>query len=135
MNEHDTSTELAGQRTELALQRTVIAAERTLMAWIRTSISLIGFGFTIYRFFQYLAESENLLLQSRPNAARNLGLALITLGTLALIVAAIQHRAFLNEMGVKKGKHLWSLSFIVAILMMLIGVLAFVGVLTGEGPF
>lgn len=135
MNEPDKSTQLAEQRTELALQRTIIAAERTLMAWIRTSISMIGFGFTIYRFFQYLAEAESVLLQARPNAARNLGLALISLGTLALIVAAIQHRTFLNQMGIKEGKHLWSLSFIVAILMMLIGVLAFVGVLTGEGPF
>lgn len=135
MNEQDKSTQLAEQRTELALQRTIIAAERTLMAWIRTSISMIGFGFTIYKFFQYLAESENIILQARPHAARNLGLALITLGTLALVVAAIQHRVFLNQMGIEEGKRLWSLSFIVAIMMMLIGVMAFIGVLTGEGPF
>ena len=135
MNEPDKSTELAEQRTDLALQRTIIAAERTLMAWIRTSISMIGFGFTIYKFFQYLRESENIIGTVRPHAARNLGLTLITLGTLALIVAAIQHRIFLNQMGIKEGKHLWSLSFIVAIMMMLIGVMAFIGVLTGAGPF
>ncbi|HEY7064663.1 MAG TPA: DUF202 domain-containing protein [Chloroflexota bacterium] len=28
-----------------------MSAERTLMAWNRTSLSLIGFGFTIYQFF------------------------------------------------------------------------------------
>jgi hypothetical protein len=38
-------------------------------------------------------------------------------------------------MGVRAGKHLWSLSFIVAILMMLIGIMAFIGVLTGAGPY
>ena len=47
---------LAEERTDLAVQRTVIAAERTLMAWIRTAISMIGFGFSIYKFFQYQAE-------------------------------------------------------------------------------
>ena len=49
----DRGTALAEERTDLALQRTVIAAERTLMAWIRTALSMIGFGFSIYKFFQY----------------------------------------------------------------------------------
>ena len=44
--------------TRLALQRTRLAQERTLMAWIRTSMSLIAFGFTIYKFFEYLATEE-----------------------------------------------------------------------------
>lgn len=131
----DRSTDLAEQRTELAVHRTVIAAERTLMAWIRTSISLVGFGFTIYKFFQYLRESEEFVGAGRPYAARNLGLTLIALGVLALLVAALQHRIFLNQMGIKEGRHLWSLSFIVAIFMMLIGVLAFIGVVTGAGPY
>jgi inner membrane protein YidH len=47
-------TDLAQERNDLALQRTIVAAERTLMAWIRTALSMIGFGFTIYKFFQYL---------------------------------------------------------------------------------
>ena len=37
--------------TRLAIQRTRLASERTLMAWIRTATSLIGFGFTIFKFF------------------------------------------------------------------------------------
>jgi putative membrane protein len=44
--------------TQLAVERTTLAHERTLMAWVRTSVSLISFGFTIYKFFQYLRESE-----------------------------------------------------------------------------
>jgi putative membrane protein len=85
MSEHDNTepdrgTDLAQQRTDLAVQRTIIAAERTLMAWIRTSISLIGFGFTIYKFFQYLRQSENVVGAVRPHSARNLGLTLIALG-------------------------------------------------------
>src|SRR4030095_4895232 len=42
----------------LAVQRTFLAHERTLMAWVRTSASLISFGFTIYKFFAYLVETE-----------------------------------------------------------------------------
>jgi inner membrane protein YidH len=41
---------------ELSLDRTIQAHDRTLMAWVRTATSLISFGFTIYKFFQYLRE-------------------------------------------------------------------------------
>jgi len=44
--------------TELALDRTNLAHERTLMAWVRTAVSLISFGFTIYKFFQYMREQQ-----------------------------------------------------------------------------
>ena len=54
MTAKDTATVLAEERTNFALERTRIASERTLMAWIRTSISMIGFGFTIVKFFQYM---------------------------------------------------------------------------------
>jgi len=52
----DTGTILAEERTDLALRRSLMAGERTLMAWIRTALSMIGFGFSIYKFFQYLPE-------------------------------------------------------------------------------
>jgi putative membrane protein len=32
----------------LAIERTMLAADRTILTWVRTSLSLIGFGFTIY---------------------------------------------------------------------------------------
>lgn len=130
----DRSTQLAKERTDLAMTRTIIAAERTLMAWIRTSISMIGFGFTIFKFVQYLRDSQKAAGTVHIHSARNLGLAFVTLGTLALVAAAIQHRVFLNEMGVKEGKRLWSIAFIVALVMVVIGLLAFVSIMTGRGP-
>jgi putative membrane protein len=122
------------KRTKLALERTIIAEERTLMAWIRTSLSLIGFGFTIFKFFQYLGGIV-VFGHVRTQAPRNLGMTLILLGTLALIVAAWQHRTFLNQLEVNESRHLWSLSFIVAIFVILIGVIALVGVFSGQGPY
>jgi putative membrane protein len=135
----DRGTILAEERTDLAFTRSIMASERTLMAWIRTSLSMIGFGFTIFKFFQYLPADLAAGLAAgtikRPNAPRNLGLTLIALGTLALMAASWQHRRFLNEMGASKRKHLWSVSFTVALCVILIGAICFYGVLLKKGPF
>jgi putative membrane protein len=131
----DTGTDLAQERTELATRRTLIAAERTLMAWIRTSISMIGFGFTIYKFFQYMPEQIAAGNIKHPQAARNLGLTLVGLGTLALAAAAWQHRHFLKEIDPSQEHQVWSISFVVAIAVVFIGLLAFYGILLRRGPF
>jgi len=131
----DTGTVLAEQRTDLAQQRTIVALERTLMAWIRTALSMIGFGFTIYKFFQYLPAQIAAGNVRRPDAPRNLGLTLIAMGTLALVAAAWQHRISLNAIGAAQQRHIWSISFVVAIFVVLIGVGAFYGVLLRSGPF
>src|ERR1700742_4237117 len=93
----DRGTILAEKRTALAIQRTVMGSERSLMAWIRTSLSMIGFGFSIYKFFQYLPEEVATGNIRRPQAPRNLGLTLIALGTLALVAATWQHWSFLKS--------------------------------------
>jgi putative membrane protein len=131
----DKGTMLAEQRTDLAVERTVIAAERTLMAWIRTALSMIGFGFTIYKFFQYRAEDIATGTIRRPYAPRNLGMSLIALGTLALAAAAWQHRSFLKEIAPSRKTHPRSVSLIVAMAVILIGITAFYGVLLRSGPF
>ena len=131
----DRGTVLAENRTDLAIQRTVMASERSLMAWVRTSLSMIGFGFSIYKFFQYLPEEIATGNIRRPQAPRNLGLTLIALGTLALAAAAWQHRRFLNEIGANQNRHVWSISFVVAIAVILIGMVTFYGVLLKHGPF
>lgn len=135
MASRDRGTVLAEERTDLALERTLIAAERTLMAWIRTAISMIGFGFTIYKFFQYLPEEIATGNIRRPQAPRNLGLSLVALGTLALAAAAWQHRNFVKKVGVSRKQRVWSISFVVAIAVVLIGLLTFYGVLLRHGPF
>jgi len=130
----DRATILAEERTVLAITRSVNAAERTLMAWIRTSLSMIGFGFSIYKFFQYMFEESGRGMR-RPHAPRNLGLTLIALGTLALLGAAWEHRNYLKKLNAGGGGHALSISFIMAIAIVLVGVLTFCGVLIHEGPF
>jgi uncharacterized membrane protein YidH (DUF202 family) len=131
----DRGTVLGEQRTDLAVERTRIAAERTLMAWIRTANSMIGFGFSIYKFFQYLPEQIAAGNIQRPNAPRNLGLTLVALGTLALAAATWQHWSFLKKLGPSSLRSVRSISFIIAICIVLIGCITFYGVLLKKGPF
>ena len=80
----DRATQLAEQRTALAMERTFLAFERSLMAWLRTSLSLIGFGFTLAKFFEYLAAQRGGPIVGRFGrtwASDTMGLAMITIGT------------------------------------------------------
>jgi putative membrane protein len=83
--------------------RTRMALERTLMAWVRTGVALIGFGFTIVQFFQRLGEMPGVAPARRPQAPRDLGLALIGAGVLALVVSGLQYRQIVH--------YLWSNEF------------------------
>jgi putative membrane protein len=131
----DRGTVLAEERTDLAIRRSAIAAERTLMAWVRTALSMIGFGFTIYKFFQYFPSDVRKGTIPHPQAPRNLGLTLILLGTLALAGATWQHWRFLKDIGEWQRHHTWSISLAVAVAVVLIGILTFYGVLMHEGPY
>jgi putative membrane protein len=81
---------LAQKRTDLAAQRTIMAADRSLIAWLRTGLSLIGFGFTIFKALQYLAE-QGTTLTFRKTGPRDIGLFLIALGTGSLIFAIVDY--------------------------------------------
>ena len=120
--------------TDLAFERTRMAAERTLIAWIRTALSMISFGFTIYKFLEAMQESQKVHLQ--PNGPRNLGLTLIALGTAGLILACIQHRSLLKQLhySTTVGAR-WSLAMIVAVAVSLLGVLAFASIALQMGPY
>src|SRR5271155_5504468 len=103
----DRGTALSQERTDLAIQRTRMAADRSLMAWIRTALSMIGFGFTIYKFFQYMPEELAAGNIRRPQAPRNLALTLIALGTLALVAAVWQHFKVLKTIWSPQAQNGW----------------------------
>jgi putative membrane protein len=119
---------------QLAIDRTRLAAERNLMAWIRTALSLIAFGFTIYKFLQTIQQQSTLPVY-RPNAPRNLGLLLVGLGTFAVAVACIQHWKYLRKLSPDQPCRPWDLAFVVAIVIGLLGILVFVGIVYTSGPF
>lgn len=130
----DRNTQLAEQRTDLAKERSFLAAERTLMAWVRTSLSMISFGFTLVKFFEYLVTSRGPLTGAfgRPWSTTTVGLAMIIIGTLALIAAIFQHRQLLLQLQRIEGlTPRWSLALMVATCVAVLGVYAFASLLVG----
>jgi putative membrane protein len=123
---------LAEHRASLSAQRTFLAFERTLMAWLRTSLSLISFGFTIAKFFQYLAEQRGGPLVGpfgRTWASDTVGLLMIAIGTFTMTLAVLQHRrrvAGLRHYGLVPQ---WNLALWVAAAITVLGVFAFVNLL------
>jgi putative membrane protein len=96
------SVEELTPQTKLSIERTFLAHERTLMAWVRTSTSLISFGFTIYKFFQYLRHSQ----QAAPGGLvgpREFALMMITIGIVALVLATVGHRRSLEALHIQYG--------------------------------
>jgi putative membrane protein len=111
-----------------------MAADRTLMAWIRTTLSMISFGFTIYKFYQYLYESGKLGAGPDLQGPRNLGLALIVLGLVSLAAASVQYAGEVR--GLANGRlRPPRLTLVVAAGVSLIGTMALVNLLFGVGPF
>ncbi len=110
--------------TRLALDRTRLAAERTLMAWIRTSTSLIAFGFTIFKFFQYLATEED---RHRPILSSwAVGMVMIVIGLAALTLAWFQHRQEMRSLQVDDAHMPYSLAGVMAGLIAGLGLFALV---------
>jgi putative membrane protein len=114
--------------TRLAVDRTRLAHERTLMAWVRTATSLISFGFTIYKFFQFElkgqpAHAETLI------GARGFALIMIATGLVALALSTVEHRQNLRAMRREFGEIPTSTAAIVAGLVSLLGILAILAVL------
>ena len=62
------------------------------MAWVRTSTSLISFGFTIYKFFQYLRTDRTPQDVERLVGPRGVALVMIGIGVGALVLATIDYR-------------------------------------------
>src|SRR5271154_1347914 len=80
--------------------RVFFAAERTLLAWIRTGLTVMGFGFVVARFglFLSLLAAQRMSLTSPvappSQSSSGIGIALVLLGAITMIFAAIQHRRF-----------------------------------------
>ena len=118
----------------LAIDRTRMASERTLQAWVRTALSMIAFGFTLYKFLQVM-QAQSTVPVLRPNPPRNVGLTLVGIGTFAVAVACVQHWQYVRKLRPDQPYKPWDLAFIVAILIGLLGVLIFASIIRTGGPF
>jgi putative membrane protein len=114
--------------TRLAVERSYLAAERTLMAWIRTALSMISFGFTIGKLGQTVTEIQVkgvVLGGARMVSIESVAYFLVILGTLALLAAILQYIANTAEYAVMGLRRRVSISFIVGLVLVLLGGYAF----------
>ena len=117
--------------TAMAVDRTVMAADRSLMAWVRTALSLISFGFTIYKFLDYsreqlIATGKDLRGISSPKIV---GLYMIGMGILSLAFGILENintiKGLRERYSVRRKRYaLW-----MAAMVTLFGLIIFLGII------
>jgi putative membrane protein len=110
--------------TRLAVERTQLAHERTLMAWVRTATSLISFGFTIYKFFDFEAGRGAAAATNRLLSPREFGMIMIAIGVVSLALATVQHHRTSKRMRHAYGEGDRSVALIVAVIVSVMGLVA-----------
>ena len=81
----------------LPVLNTLLAADRTLMAWTRTSLSLLSFGFTIYKILEGFQDAGGKFVV-RSETPRNVGIFLTAMGTLAMVMGTIEYWQLLKQL-------------------------------------
>jgi len=125
----DTTANTPPASTSLAVERTRLAHDRTLLAWVRTATSLISFGFTLYKFFQYLQQKDPNFPASHRFTAREFAMIMISIGLIALVIATVQHRRDVVRMRAIYPEVPYSLATILAALLSGLGLIALVEVI------
>lgn len=112
----------------LALMNTLMAADRTLMAWTRTSLSLLSFGFTIYKILEGFQDAEGKFVV-RSGVPRNAGLFLTGMGTLAMVMGTIEYWQTLRTLHQPRVFQKPRAPLIMAFIMSLMGVFLFMSII------
>lgn len=110
----------------LPVMNTLMAADRTLMSWTRTSLSLLSFGFTIFKILQALQEEGKFV---RSDVPRDAGLFLTAMGTLAMVMGTLEYWQTLRVLDQQRIFSRPRSPLIMAMIMSISGVLLFVSIL------
>lgn len=122
------SNELAEDRTELATGRTLMAVDRSLMAWIRTALSMISFGFTIYKVLEGFTKSGGTL--PKDYSPETVGLFLTGMGTLSMVAGTIEYWQRVKMLREYHAIKTWRPTFIMAMVMSVTGLFFFINIAT-----
>jgi putative membrane protein len=110
---------------DLSVINTIMASDRTLMSWIRTALSMLSFGFTIYKFLDSLAEQGQLAASRSP---QRIGLGLCAMGAVAILLGTWGYWTTLRDLNrigeFRLGRPVLMMALImcVASMFMLIGI-------------
>ena len=111
--------------TDMGTMRTIMAADRTLMAWIRTSLSMLSFGFTIYKFLEGAAQ-QNML--PRSGTPQDVGLFLAGMGTLSMVLGLFSYWTTLKDLRRTEEFRLGRPTLLIGVIMTIAGVVMFLGI-------
>ncbi len=127
------SAQMANTSTELAKTRNRAAAERTTLAWIRTALALISFGFGLDKIISAIRDAGGDGNTSQDVGVQLMSMGFIGIGIFTLLIAMHQHKRELTRL--RSDPYLYrdepSLSIATATAVLVIGVLAFLLLLSG----
>ncbi len=107
--------------------RVYFAAERTFLAWIRTGLALMGVGFAVARFGLFLRQmraAETHVILHGTGVSVWSGVAIVALGVLVLIAAALEHVQLLRELrtGTWQAGRVSRNAIVLALLLAVVGI-------------
>lgn len=117
----------AQKNAEFTYERTQLAHERTLMTWVRTAASMISFGFTLYKFFEELNDTER--AGQRILTPRIAGMVMIGFGVMTLLLAEANYVVAIRRLREYYPRARFSFAFLLALLFLSFGLLLFCGAL------
>lgn len=127
------SAQMSNTTTELAKTRNRAAAERTTLAWIRTALALISFGFGLDKIISAIRDAGGEGNTSQDVGVQLMSMGFIGVGIFTLLIAMRQHKRELIRL--RSDPYLYrdepSLSIATATAVLVIGVLAFLLLLSG----
>ena len=117
--------------TIMAVDRTVMAADRSLMAWVRTALSLISFGFTIYKFLEY--SREQLIATGKDihgiSSPKIVGLYMIGMGIISLVFGILENITTIKGLRVRYNVSRKRYALWMAVMVTLFGLIIFLGII------
>ena len=114
-----------GLPRDLGMVRTILAADRTLMAWIRTALSMLSFGFTIYKFLEGMGSQKPLL---HPHSPQQVGLFLAGLGTVSMLLGTLNYWSTLKDLRQVEDFRLGRPALWIAVVISAAGVVLFISI-------
>ena len=127
------SAQMSNTSTELAKTRNRAAAERTTLAWIRTALALISFGFGLDKIISAIRNAGGDGNTSQDVGVQLMSMGFIGVGIFTLLIAMRQHKRELIRL--RSDPYLYrdepSLSIATATAVLVIGVLAYLLLLSG----
>lgn len=103
-----------------------MAADRTLMAWLRTALSMISFGFTIYKILEGFQDLDDYDLANKFDA-RMVGEFLVGLGTLSMVMGTVEYWFTIQELSHREKIRVWMRpAFLMSLIISLAGLVIFI---------